>query len=339
MAWGALFGPRLGGAGYMLAAALLAAAAGFRGRPLAAGATSSPNGSAGGWPAWTAGSAGRACSGVITVRLLPVGGFGLVSYGYGTTGGAAVAVPAGQRARLGPVGLRLRGHRRGGHLAGRHQLARGGPATFGLFATAVIVWRWRRAARADKAAGRHGRRSGQRDVMAVHFGRLSDDFVARGCERISATTPSRSVRSRTDVTWITSHGDAMSRLNRRRSGWSRPGAPCHAPSYSTATRWAGHARSTRARKRPATKTRCCGSGRGNPARTRRTRSSDSGGDSARPSTSPTARANPVAAALGRVLLQLTDEQHIGRQQPVGHDDTVHDARASGRGPSMSAPVT
>ena len=42
--------------------------------------------SAAGWPAWTAGSPGRAWLGVLTVRLLPLGGFGLVSYGYGTTG-------------------------------------------------------------------------------------------------------------------------------------------------------------------------------------------------------------------------------------------------------------
>ncbi|HEX5541605.1 MAG TPA: VTT domain-containing protein [Micromonospora sp.] len=109
LAWGALFGP-LGGAGYALAAALLAAALGFGiGRLLGRDFVSSHSSTAGENPCSTASDTGggraklterlrsrlarldgwfsrTSLLGVIAVRLLPIGGFGLLSYGYGTTG-------------------------------------------------------------------------------------------------------------------------------------------------------------------------------------------------------------------------------------------------------------
>jgi uncharacterized membrane protein YdjX (TVP38/TMEM64 family) len=81
--WGALFGP-LEGAGYALSAALLAAALGFAvgrllGREFVAERVRGGMARLDGW------FARHGVLGVITVRLLPIGGFGLVSYGYGTT--------------------------------------------------------------------------------------------------------------------------------------------------------------------------------------------------------------------------------------------------------------
>ncbi|MEO3747364.1 VTT domain-containing protein [Plantactinospora sp. B5E13] len=82
--WGAVFGP-LGGAGYTLAAALLAAGAGFAvgrllGRDFVAERVRGRLARLDHW------FARQSVLGVVSVRLLPVGGFGLVSYGYGTTG-------------------------------------------------------------------------------------------------------------------------------------------------------------------------------------------------------------------------------------------------------------
>lgn len=84
VAWGALFGPLLG-AGYTLAAAVLAATAGFAvgrllGREFVAERVRGRLARLDNW------FARQSVLGVISVRLLPVGGFGLVSYGYGTTG-------------------------------------------------------------------------------------------------------------------------------------------------------------------------------------------------------------------------------------------------------------
>jgi uncharacterized membrane protein YdjX (TVP38/TMEM64 family) len=82
--WGAIFGPLLG-AGYMLAAALLAAAAGFAvgrllGREFVAERVRGRLARLDRW------FTRQSVLGVVSVRLIPIGGFGLVSYGYGTTG-------------------------------------------------------------------------------------------------------------------------------------------------------------------------------------------------------------------------------------------------------------
>ena len=76
MAWGALFGA-VGGAGYALAAALIAALLGFAvgrwlGRDFVAERVRGRLARLDGW------FARQSVLGVITVRLLPLGGFGLV---------------------------------------------------------------------------------------------------------------------------------------------------------------------------------------------------------------------------------------------------------------------
>ncbi|GFJ88353.1 hypothetical protein Prum_019950 [Phytohabitans rumicis] len=83
-AWGALFGT-LGGASYALGAALIAALLGFAvgralGRDFVAERVRGRLARLDGW------FGRQSVFGVVTVRLLPVGGFGLISYGYGTTG-------------------------------------------------------------------------------------------------------------------------------------------------------------------------------------------------------------------------------------------------------------
>ncbi|MFY1637515.1 TVP38/TMEM64 family protein [Solwaraspora sp. WMMB335] len=94
LTWGALFGP-VAGAGYSLAAAALAALIGFAvgrwlGREFVTGQLGAGRAPGGrvrerlarldGW------FSTHSVLGVMTVRLLPVSGFGMVSYGYGTTG-------------------------------------------------------------------------------------------------------------------------------------------------------------------------------------------------------------------------------------------------------------
>ena len=165
VAWGALFGA-VGGAGYILAGALIAALLGFGvgrwlGRDFVAERVRGRLARLDGW------FGRQSVLGVITVRLLPIGGFGLVSYGYGTTGARLWPYLAGQRAGHGAVGLRLRGRRRGGQLAGRHQLARGRSRHL-----RTVRQRGDRVALAPRgprgqSRGRHGRRSGQRDVIVV----------------------------------------------------------------------------------------------------------------------------------------------------------------------------
>ena len=122
VAWGALFGP-LGGAGYTLAAALLAAPLGFAvgrllGREFVAERVRGRLARLDGW------FTRQSVFGVITVRLLPIGGFG-----WSATATARPArgccLPGRQRDRLDPVRLRVRGDRVRGRLARLHQLVRG----------------------------------------------------------------------------------------------------------------------------------------------------------------------------------------------------------------------
>jgi uncharacterized membrane protein YdjX (TVP38/TMEM64 family) len=152
VAWGALFGP-LGGAGYALVGALLAAAIGFGvgrllGRDFVAERIRGRLARADHW------FTRQSVFGVVTVRLLPIGGFGLVSYGYGTTGARLAPYLVGSVLASVPSAF--------GYAAiGAAATAPGGvnwfaaaPAGFGLVATAVIVTRWRLASRrAGAAAG------------------------------------------------------------------------------------------------------------------------------------------------------------------------------------------
>lgn len=93
LASGAIFGP-LEGAGYALSAALLAAAAGFAvgrllGRQFVAERVRGRLARLDGW------FARQSVLGVVTVRLVPIAGYGLVSYGYGTTGARLLPFLAG----------------------------------------------------------------------------------------------------------------------------------------------------------------------------------------------------------------------------------------------------
>jgi len=145
LAWGALFGP-LGGAGYTLAAAFVAALLGFAvgrwlGRDFVAERVRGRLARLDGW------FTRQSVFGVITVRLLPIGGFGLVSYGYGTTGARLLPYLVGSILASTPSAF--------GYAAIGSAVVSPGdvnwfavaPATFGLFATAVIIWRWRRSTR------------------------------------------------------------------------------------------------------------------------------------------------------------------------------------------------
>jgi uncharacterized membrane protein YdjX (TVP38/TMEM64 family) len=89
--------------------------------------------------------------GVVTVRLLPVGGFGLISYGYGTTGARLRPFLVGSVLASIPSAF--------GYAAMGAAVASPGdinwfaiaPAGLGLVATTVIVTKWRRSRRAAAA--------------------------------------------------------------------------------------------------------------------------------------------------------------------------------------------
>ncbi|HEX5597968.1 MAG TPA: VTT domain-containing protein [Micromonosporaceae bacterium] len=158
LAWGALFGP-LDGAGYALAAALLAAAAGFGvGRLLgrdfvaAQSGVSAPQGPLAGrirrqlarLDGWSVRSN---LLGVLAVRLLPVGGFGLVSYGYGVTGVRPIPYLLGTVLASTPSAF---GYAAVGAavVAPQHvSWLAVAPAVLGLVATAALVAQWRRRTR------------------------------------------------------------------------------------------------------------------------------------------------------------------------------------------------
>ncbi|MFC0528823.1 TVP38/TMEM64 family protein [Phytohabitans kaempferiae] len=148
-AWGALFGT-VGGASYALAAALLAALLGFTvgrllGRAFVAERVRGRLARLDGW------FARQSVLGVVTVRLLPVGGFGLISYGYGTTGARLRPFLIGSVLASVPSAF--------GYAAMGAAVASPGdinwfaiaPAGLGLVATTIIVTKWRRSARARAA--------------------------------------------------------------------------------------------------------------------------------------------------------------------------------------------
>jgi len=143
VAWGALFGP-LGGAGYTLAAAFLAALLGFAvgrwlGRDFVAERVRGRLARLDGW------FTRQSIFGVITVRLLPIGGFGLVSYGYGTTGARLLPYLAGSVIASIPSAFGYAAIGSAVVSPGSINWFAVAPASFGLFATAIIIWRWRRS--------------------------------------------------------------------------------------------------------------------------------------------------------------------------------------------------
>nr|WP_245871133.1 VTT domain-containing protein [Asanoa hainanensis] len=144
VAWGALFGP-LGGAGYTLAAAFLAALLGFAvgrwlGRDFVLLRVRGRLARLDGW------FTRQSVFGVITVRLLPIGGFGLVSYGYGTTGARLLPYLVGSVIASTPSAFGYAAIGSAVVSPGSVNWFAVAPASFGLFATAVIIWRWRRSA-------------------------------------------------------------------------------------------------------------------------------------------------------------------------------------------------
>lgn len=150
VAWGALFGP-LGGAGYTLAAALLAAAIGFGvgrllGRDFVAARIRGRLARLDQW------FTRQSVLGVVTVRLLPVGGFGLVSYGYGTTGARLAPYLVGSILASVPSAFGYAAIGAAVTAPGSINWFAAAPAGLGLVATAIIVTRWRVAQRRARAA-------------------------------------------------------------------------------------------------------------------------------------------------------------------------------------------
>ncbi len=150
LAWGAIFG-LLPGAGYTLAAALLAAAMGYGmgrllGREFVAERVRGRLARLDGW------FARQSVFDVITVRLVPFCGFGLVSYGYGTSGARLTPYLVGSLLASIPSAV--------GYAAlGAAVVAPNdvnwlavAPAGLGLVATALIASRWWRAERSSRAA-------------------------------------------------------------------------------------------------------------------------------------------------------------------------------------------
>jgi uncharacterized membrane protein YdjX (TVP38/TMEM64 family) len=150
LAWGALFGA-LGGAGYTLAAALLAAAIGFGigrllGRDFVAHRARGRLARLDHW------FARQSVLGVMTVRLLPVGGFGLVSYGYGTTGARLLPYLVGSLLAAAPSAFGYAAIGAAVTDPGGINWVAAAPAGLGLAATAVILARWRLAHRRARTA-------------------------------------------------------------------------------------------------------------------------------------------------------------------------------------------
>lgn len=152
LACGALFGA-LEGATYALGAALLAAALGFAvgralGREFVAERTRGRLARLDGW------FARQSVCGVMTVRLLPISGFGLVSYGYGTTGARLVPFLVGSVLASAPTAFgyaALGAAARDPHDVNWFAAA---PAALGLVASAVLIRSWWRAERRQRRVGR-----------------------------------------------------------------------------------------------------------------------------------------------------------------------------------------
>ncbi|MBY8872782.1 VTT domain-containing protein [Micromonospora sp. PLK6-60] len=150
LASGAIFGP-VEGAAYALGAALLAAAIGFAvgralGREFVAERVRGRLARLDGW------FARQSVLGVATVRLLPIAGFGLVSYGYGTTAARVTPFLVGSVLASAPTAI---GYAMLGAAAtspGHVNWYAAAPASLGLIASAVLIHRWWRAERRRREA-------------------------------------------------------------------------------------------------------------------------------------------------------------------------------------------
>ncbi|MGS2619161.1 TVP38/TMEM64 family protein [Micromonospora sp. LZ34] len=145
LASGAIFGP-LEGAGYALGAALLAAALGFAvgrllGRDFVAERVRGRLARLDGW------FARQSVLGVITVRLLPIAGFGLVSYGYGTTGARVLPFLAGSLLASAPTAFGYAAVGAAVTSPGDVNWVAATPAALGLVASVVLIRGWWRAER------------------------------------------------------------------------------------------------------------------------------------------------------------------------------------------------
>ncbi|NBE83761.1 TVP38/TMEM64 family protein [Micromonospora rubida] len=145
LAAGAIFGP-LEGAAYALGAALLAAALGFAvgrllGREFVADRVRGRLARLDGW------FARQSVLGVITVRLLPIAGFGLVSYGYGTTGARVLPFLAGSVIASAPTAFGYAAVGAAVTSPGHVNWFGVAPAALGLVASVVLIRRWWRAER------------------------------------------------------------------------------------------------------------------------------------------------------------------------------------------------
>ncbi|SCL16068.1 Uncharacterized membrane protein YdjX, TVP38/TMEM64 family, SNARE-associated domain [Micromonospora nigra] len=145
LASGAIFGA-WEGAAYALGAALLAAALGFAvgrllGREFVAERVRGRLARLDGW------FARQSVLGVITVRLLPISGFGMVSYGYGTTGARLLPFLAGSVIASAPTAFGYAAVGAAVTTSGDVNWFAAAPAGLGVIASAVLVHRWWRAER------------------------------------------------------------------------------------------------------------------------------------------------------------------------------------------------
>ncbi|MFI0795560.1 TVP38/TMEM64 family protein [Micromonospora rubida] len=149
LATGAIFGA-LEGAAYALGAALLAAALGFAvgralGRQFVAERVRGRLARLDGW------FARQSVLGVATVRLLPISGYGLVSYGYGTTGARMLPFLAGSVLASAPTAFGYAALGAAATSPGDINWYAAAPASLGLIASVVLVHRWWRAERGRRA--------------------------------------------------------------------------------------------------------------------------------------------------------------------------------------------
>ncbi|WP_018251687.1 TVP38/TMEM64 family protein [Salinispora mooreana] len=149
LAAGALFGA-VEGAAYALGAALLAAAIGFTvgrflGREFVADRIRGRLARLDGW------FTRQNVLGVVTVRLLPIAGFGLVSYGYGTTGARVLPFLVGSVVASAPTAFGYAAVGAAVTSPGEVNWFAAAPAGLGLIASAVLIHRWWRAERASVA--------------------------------------------------------------------------------------------------------------------------------------------------------------------------------------------
>lgn len=148
LASGALFGA-LEGAAYALGAALLAAALGFAvgrvlGREFVAERTRGRLARLDGW------FARQSVLGVMTVRLLPISGFGLVSYGYGTTGARLAPFLLGSLLASAPTAFGYAAIGAAVSHPGNLNWFAAAPAGLGLIASLVLIRSWWRAERSGR---------------------------------------------------------------------------------------------------------------------------------------------------------------------------------------------